>query len=71
MAPKINLPKTFDNFSIKFVNGPKNKPAKNFLVEFQKKTLKKKILKNKFEIPFSTIKKISVKNKDIFMNFKN
>ena len=62
---------TFDNFSIKFVNGPKNKPAKNYLVELQKKTLKKKILKNKFEIPFSTIKKIPIKHKDIFMNFKN
>ena len=44
---------------------------KNYLVEFQKKTLKKKILKNKFEIPFSTIKKIPIKHKDIFMNFKN
>ena len=62
---------TFDNFSIKFVNGPKNKPAKNYLDELQKKTLKKKIFKNKFEIPISAIKKISVKNKDILMNYKN
>ena len=62
---------TFDNFSIKFVNGPKNKPAKNYYVDLQKKTLKKKILKNKFEIPFSTIKKISVKNKDVSMYFIN
>ena len=61
----------FDIFSIKFVNGPKNKPAKNYLDELQKKTLKKKIFKNKFEIPLSIIKKISVKNKDIFINYKN
>ena len=62
---------TFDNFSIKFVNGSKNKPAKNYLEEFQKKNLKKKIFKKKFEIPLSTLKKISVKNKDISINFKN
>ena len=62
---------TFDNFSIKFVNGHKNKPAKNYLEEFQKKNLKRKIFKKKLEIPFATLKKISVKNKDIAINFKN
>ena len=69
---KILLKKiAFDIFSIKFVNGPKNKPAKNYLDELQKKTLKKKIFKNKFEIPLSIIKKMSIKNKNSFTNYKN
>ncbi len=61
----------FDKFSIKFVNGIKNKPAKKYFIELQKKIFKKKLLKNKLEIPSSTIKKIPVKNKDIYASFKN
>ena len=32
----------FDKFLIEFVNGPKNKPAKNYFGELQKKTFKKR-----------------------------
>ena len=60
----------FDKFLIEFVNGPKNKPAKNYFGELQKKTFKKKLIKKKFEIPFSKIKEIPIKNKDIHTNFK-
>ena len=67
LSKKLN----FDKFLIKFVNGPKNKPAKNYFGELQKKIFKKKLIKNKFEIPFSKIKKIPIKNKDIHINFKD
>ena len=61
----------FDKFFIKFVNGPKNKPAKNYFTELQKKTLRKKLFKNKLQIPLSEVKKIPIKNKDIFIKYKN
>jgi len=61
----------FDKFLIEFVNGPKNKPAKNYFGELQKKTFKKQLIKKKFEIPFSKIKEIPIKNKDIHANFKD
>ena len=61
----------FDTFLIKFVNGPKNKPAKKYFSELQKKFSKKKLIKKELKIPFSRIKKIPIQNKDISLNFKN
>jgi FkbH-like protein len=61
----------FDDFSIKFVNGPKNKPAKKYFLELQKKISKQKIIKNQFKIPFSRIKKKLIDNKYISLNYKN
>ena len=61
----------FDKFLIEFVNGPKNKPAKNYFGDLQKKTFKKKLIKKKFEIPFSKIKEIPIRNKHIYLYFKN
>jgi FkbH-like protein len=68
---KILLKKfKFDSLVIKFIPGPKNKPAKKYFFELQRKVFKIST-KNKFKIPLSKIKTIPIQNKDISISFKN
>ena len=60
----------FDNLVIKFVNGPKNKPAKKYFNKLQKIISNKKSTKNILNIPLFKIKKDLIQNKDIYMSFK-
>ena len=59
-----------DNLVIKFVNGPKNKPAKKYFNTLQKIISNKKSTTNNLTIPFFKIKKNLIQNKDISMSFK-
>jgi FkbH-like protein len=68
---KILLKKfKFDSLIIKFIPGPKNKPAKKYFFELQRK-VSKISKKNNFKIPLSKIKIIPIQNKDISISFKN
>ena len=68
---KILLKKfKFDSLVIKFIPGPKNKPAKKYFFELQRK-VSKISKKNNFKIPLSKIKIIPIQNKDISISFKN
>ena len=59
-----------DNLVIKFVNGPKNKPAKKYFNTLQKIISNKKSTTNNLTIPLFKIKKNLIQNKDISMSFK-
>ena len=61
----------FESFVIKLVSGPKNEPAKKYFSDLKKRIFKKELIKNQFKISYSSIKKITKKNKHISLNFKN
>ena len=61
----------FNRMVVKFIDGPKNKPARKYFDQLQKKINKKISKKKNLEIPVSKLKIFSTQNKDISIVFRN